>query len=283
MRKLSLIMTGVLLVLCMVSLSGCSSKVIKENKVFDDIKKSDTYCSTFDFVYDSMEVVKRMTDEEEKTDNVWVNFTCHNDDFEYTVECIVNYVLYNEGWIFEGYEVLNSNYTALIKPTVETVLTDFPELESVVEWEDDSFDLNTCMFSGYRHETVSEFFTWDYAHSIMYEFTPEEGWVGGFYHNERMENWNWDAFLGKWETEPWDSEGKIQNILNITKINSNEIEFEYEISHPYHNGSGNSTFKMEHVDSEDNPYYGVNINDIDYLYIKTSGLKSWVFDAEYIR
>ena len=171
----------------------------------------------------------------EKTDNVWVDFACHNDDFEYKVECIVKYILYNEGWIFENYEILNSNYTALTKPTTETVIDDFfnIELQKVEEWEQFEQGLeetsqiinpNEYKFIGYSQEKISEYFTWDIINYINYVFTPEEGWVGEKYHVDKQENWNWNTFLGKWSINSAQDIDKIE----IKSIDSQSITVDWD-------------------------------------------------------
>ncbi len=273
-KKMALMLLMAALLIVLIIFGGCSSKtkneivektesdtlIVDEKTVFGDIKQNDKYCSEFDFTYDSMEVIKRMTEEELRTDKVWVNFNCHNDDFEYTVECVVNYVLYNDGWLFEEYSVINSNYTALTKPTEQTVLDDFSHLElKTVEqqenWEqgeDDSYEIsnpNACSFIGYAQSVVSEFFAWDITHYINYTFTPEEGWSGRGVHEESSENWNWNAFLGKWGF----SKDTVHDIysIDISQINSNSVSFEYE---DYHIDARSGVFEMDYVTGkEDRP------------------------------
>ena len=252
-KKVISVFTVFALLLGLISISGCSS-ITKEEEIFKDIKSQDTYCSTFDFTYDSMEVVKRMTDEEEKTDKVWVDFACHNDDFEYKVECIVNYTLYNEGWIFENYEILNSSYSALTKPSEKNVYNDFAnlKLQTVEEWEQldhgpegttKIVDPNKYEFIGYSQEIISEYFTWAISYSISYVFTPEEGWVGEKYHEDKLEIWNWDAFLGKWLINGW-----AIDKIGITSIDSQSITVDWYNEHL--NGSVDTfteNFNMDYV------------------------------------
>lgn len=273
MRRLSLIMTGVLLVICLFGLSGCSPKSVKEKEIFEDIKKSDTYCSTFDFTYDSMEVIKRMTDEENRSDNVWVNFTCHNDDFEYTVECEVEYILYNEGWVFENYEIISSSYSALTKPNIKTVLEDFGylELESVEEWEERDLDedQNTYTFVGYGQDKISEYFSWDKGYGISYNFTPNKGWSGEIFETEQHENWNWDAFVGEWVNNHHDI-----YLYQFEKIYINSIDAGYIDVDCYHYHLG-KTFPennlMEYVTGDE--YYP---NDIPvYHFFANLGYGYW--------
>ena len=268
LKGVVLLFAIIMLSLSLISISGCSSKIISEKKVFQDIKAQDPYCSKFNFTYDSMKVVKRMTDEEKKTDNVYVNFKCHNNDFEYNAECIVNYVLYNEGWIFENYELLNSSYSALTQPTTETIFNDFShlELENIVrnygdEGSSGELDPNSCNFIADSKEKLSEYFSWDIINYISYEFTPEEGWVGKITFKDMYEIWNWDAFVGGWDIYLYES--KVEGI-SVKQIDEEKVIFDFRFG----DNIITETFQMQnrtgdsilgnHI--EDFPIYDVNID-----------------------
>lgn len=229
----------IFIVLSSVSFTGCGgTDAVEESTIFEDIKRTDAYCSVFDFTYDSMEVIKRMTDEEAKTDKAWVDFKCHNADFEYTVECVVDYVLYNEGWIFENYEILSSNYNALSFPDEAKIREDFNyiNLETVKDLTHDTVDIenaNVRHFSGVYNDIVSEYFYWTVTTYISYEFTPETGWVGTETESETGEishfgNWNWDAFVGEWERkDSTDIYSDEINKINIRSIDSQSITADF--------------------------------------------------------
>lgn len=297
MRRLLLIVTGVLLVICLFGLSGCSSKCVKENEVFEDIKKSDTYCSTYDFAYDSMEIVKRMTDEEEKKDDVYVNFKCHNDDFEYMVECIAHYVLYNEGWIFENYEILNSDYAALTIPN-ETIVMEMFNL-SKVAFDSTSYDENNpnmCCFLGYEKNEVSEYFSWNLEHVLKLEFTIDNGWTGDITDTFYTEDWNWQNIVGEWSLNVNNTnEGNAIRYLDITAINEQEIKFSHSekwasenIPHWY-NGVQKTpyeNYKMNYVSGtggygvyypDDFPIYEVQ-NSPFQLHITPYGIYRYIYE-----
>lgn len=265
--------------------SGCTDNIIEEKQVFEDIKNADDYCSSFDFTYSSMKIVKRMTNQEEKIDEVWVDFVCFNEDFRYEVESKIEYVLYNEGWLFEDYIILDSKYVALKFPDENDLINDFDlyQNENVKVYATNlqrSSSQNECSIVVSSGERISEYFSWEHQHTYNYYFTPETGWNGEEVEVSSIEKWNLDKFIGEWQFTSerfMDSYGKL-NIGYIDEevaiVDSYEVTyFESNTAPPsYEEGKGeyyvtyNKNFGF--FASYNFPFYQFDIIDHGSYWIK---------------
>lgn len=82
-------------------LTGCSSTPKNEKGIIEDLKASDQFISSTAEIT-SCEIIKRKTDTENNTDEVYVTVEGGNNEFSFTLSYILNYELYNEGWFFRG-------------------------------------------------------------------------------------------------------------------------------------------------------------------------------------
>lgn len=195
-KKMLFILVGIIVLL---PISGCSTPIIAENAVYEDIKSSDPRCSTFDFIYDSMEITKRLTDEEDKKDTVWAKFVCHNEEFEYTAEYIVTYILYNDGWKFENCQIANASYIATSIPDDEIVISSIVSSKGIYvdEVQKDSIAPNTYTCTASATVQNGKYLTATYGYTVELEFTPEQGWYAAEVE-QTSKNENWDKLIGKW-------------------------------------------------------------------------------------
>lgn len=113
--KFKCVLIGLILATVLFLFGGCSSGVL-EGDVRADIIKWDSYFSYFDLDVDSYQITKRQTNIEDKNDFVWASISGSNDDFSYYADYMLEYRLYNDGWILEYANCLNSGYTALCSP-----------------------------------------------------------------------------------------------------------------------------------------------------------------------
>lgn len=93
---------GILLVVLML-LTACSSSEVPEKQLQEDLENSTVYTelnvSTTEF-----SVIKRQTDEEAKTDLVYVTIKGENDTYSVVRNYLMTYGLYNDGWVLDGIE-----------------------------------------------------------------------------------------------------------------------------------------------------------------------------------
>ena len=254
------ILVGIIVLL---PISGCSTPIIAENAVFDDIKSSDPRCSTFDFIYDSMEITKRLTDEDNKRDTVYAKFICHNEEFEYTAEYIVTYILYNDGWKFENCQIANASYIASLFPdenlaknairnkygteaTIEEKLTDTP---------------NICSFTASSTEQKGKYLSAHNSYNAKYEFTPEDGWCLIDLTQTPHYEWEWDSIIGTWK--------RSASEIEILEVNSKDITINYSWHEWIYDYTGSGTYTMKYNANNENPYYYISVknsNGYQYFY-----------------
>ena len=84
-----------------------------------DIQKEDRCFSDYSLKIKSSTITKRQTNQDDKTDYVWVELTAENDAFTYQAEYELMYVLYNDGWLLEKFKNTASDIIPLSYPTLE--------------------------------------------------------------------------------------------------------------------------------------------------------------------
>ena len=82
-------------------LTGCSNTPKNEKGIIEDLKASDQFISSTAEIT-SCEIIKRKTDTENHTDEVYVTVKGKNDVVSFTLSYMLTYELYNEGWFLEG-------------------------------------------------------------------------------------------------------------------------------------------------------------------------------------
>lgn len=83
------------------ALTGCSNSPKDEKGIIEDLKASNQFISDTAEI-ESCEIIKRQTNTENGTDEVYVTVEGGNDELSFTLSYILTYELYNEGWFLEG-------------------------------------------------------------------------------------------------------------------------------------------------------------------------------------
>ena len=119
-----------LALLCLLGLAACGSgpKPVSENTIRNDVVCWDEVIYSSDLELVSLEIAKRQTNEDQKTDYVWVDIVAENEDCRYCASCKLSYGLYNDGWLLDTYEVLEESMEYLNGPDPDAVLARANEL-----------------------------------------------------------------------------------------------------------------------------------------------------------
>lgn len=119
-----------LALLCLLGLAACGSgpKAASESTIREDVIGWDEVIYSSDLELVSLEIVKRQTNEDQKTDFVWVDIVAENEDCRYIASCKLSYGLYNDGWLLDSYEVLEDSMEYLNGPDPNAVLARANEL-----------------------------------------------------------------------------------------------------------------------------------------------------------
>ena len=95
------IYVATLLTLLVLLLTGCSESAKKEKQIIKDLQKSSSFFSQQDAEITDYDIIKRQTDEKNKSDIVYIHVVAENDLFLWDRSYVMTYGLYNEGWILD--------------------------------------------------------------------------------------------------------------------------------------------------------------------------------------
>ena len=105
MKRYGVILLSVILLF---SLAGCSQVPKSENAIKQDIQASTGFFSDYtDLEITDFEIVERKTDSKNSTDEINCSLSAENENFIYSAEYVLNYHLYDQGWMLEGLEQKN--------------------------------------------------------------------------------------------------------------------------------------------------------------------------------
>ena len=105
MKRYGVILLSVILLF---SLAGCSQVPKSENAIKQDIQASTGFFSDYtDLEITDFEIVERKTDSKNSTDEINCSLSAANETFIYSAEYVLNYHLYDQGWMLEGLEQKN--------------------------------------------------------------------------------------------------------------------------------------------------------------------------------
>ena len=177
-NRISIVLISIVALFC---LSGCSKS---EKDISNDIANVDSYFTKYDLQLTDYEVTKRQTNNNEKTDYIWINISGENEDFSYKASYTATYIKYNDGWHLENYSLDKSDYSALSEPSLETVKANLSKEyadvevvhnEGIPSANNKSYVLSGIIKDNYIFRT--------YEISTNYTFSPETGW-----HKENEED-----------------------------------------------------------------------------------------------
>lgn len=219
-------------------LSACGGpSEASEDEILSDIQENDEYFSTYGLIMDSFEITKRQTNEADKTDYVWANIEASNDDFTYTAEYTLTYVLYNDGWVLENCSTDTYDYMGLHPETIsqedaEQIVKGcgYSDVQYVGRDQDNNYV--SFEFTGSKEEYYLKTV---YDITVDYIFSPE--WLWSDYNINYYETDNIPDIIGEWKCTVHDKNGKvIRDIyVNIIAFDASDpengtITLEYDLN-----------------------------------------------------
>ena len=90
-----------------------------KQEIASEIISLDTFFVKYNLSLSDFNIIKRQTNEDQKTDFVWVSITGSNDSFDYVSEYKLTYNKYNDGWLLDEWEQLSSAYFPKYEPDIE--------------------------------------------------------------------------------------------------------------------------------------------------------------------
>ncbi len=162
--------------------------------------------------YHDLSVEKRMTDTAQRFDKVWVHFTAQTGSDLAEVYALMEYTLYNEGWLLDNVEILERKGKPLVEPdtlAAAQIMSERYDYYELCDEEYHSVDSPTGT-SWYATKYFRALKNYDYLEecyevkfSYMYLDTGRQG-VGAPYWadpdiSETLVDQNWGALLGQYE------------------------------------------------------------------------------------
>lgn len=104
-----------LLWICVIGmfLTGCSDKTVSESEIKENFIEENSIFQEYEgFEITDFEIVERRTDSKGGTDYVELNVKAEKMPITYTANCILNYKLFDQGWVVESLEIVEEEFYA---------------------------------------------------------------------------------------------------------------------------------------------------------------------------
>lgn len=227
------------LLLCamLLLLTGCGKKTAGDARLLDDLNASDYFLvSSVGVQFSKLTVDKRLTNEAQKSDQVYVTAEGENDLFTCSLGLQMNYTLYNDGWLLDSVEELYMD-TDSITPKSEPTQAEIDiALRGAVGKEDFSAKQ---ISKEVDLQNASVYYTYEIVEPGTWVDRVSEVSVGGsmsphsygwdLYANEDY-HWDYSRVLGywsAWRTDIWDRNYEFILIIDDINTSKKEITFSY--------------------------------------------------------
>lgn len=194
-----------LLIVLMFSLCGCGEKPKTEEEIPAELQVHPDFWNVQEVAIEEFTVIKRQTDEKNKTDKVYVEVTAGNDKVECHLGYCLNYGLYDSGWILDSVSDFSDVEKKIIPkqgPSEEDAKKYLPEegytVKSIGEAD---LAAGTCVV---EYEKVTEYPLVERIalYTNQFVFSEEEAsWKSAQMERTLIENWeiegHWQAIKPK--------------------------------------------------------------------------------------
>ena len=210
-----------LLLLSSTLLFGCAKS---ERDIAKDIAANDRIFSSCHLKLDGYEVIKRQTNESDKTDYIWLSVKGSNDNLEYSASYVAEYVKYNDGWRLENFICDNSSYTPKREPEAfekTELLSNRYDSFSLHNTDDRSWD---NQYTQHYHGTiVDRNMISTYLVTIDYEFSAINGWeVKNISESLQSTEFN---LVGEWMYQ----DDTHLYYIHVSNVSNTDITMEYAL------------------------------------------------------
>lgn len=222
MRILKRLLVTLLILGTIVVLTSCGGTSAKsEKEICKDIMASD---DSFDYglkitLYN---VEKRQTNEDEKTDYVWIDITAENEECVYYASYTLVYELYNEGWMLEKVDRTNRRYLPQVEVDQSEADALVAESYDSVKFVDKNITDTSALFA-YTAEKTEGYVVISCSVWVEYSYSLKDGWKLKEI-DDAAKDMKWDI-VGEWYYKQDDDDINI----NILSIDEDTVTFEYDI------------------------------------------------------
>ena len=168
-----------------------------KQEIASEIISLDTFFVKYNLSLSDFNIIKRQTNEDQKTDFVWVSITGSNDSFDYVSEYKLTYNKYNDGWLLDEWEQLSSAYFPKYEPDIEITKQELLERYSDVVFVERKDESNPTSFTNiFSASTERDNVIKEYKVTVHYEYSPDDGWKVKK-NDEKYESTTFDI-VGEW-------------------------------------------------------------------------------------
>lgn len=256
---------------------------LSEEDIVFNIHNSDDVFSSYNLTVDSYSITRRQTNEELKTDYVWLSIVASNDIFSYQADYTLTFVLYNDGWLLDECE---SNNEKFIATHPEKLTQNDADLAvSMMGFDKYTFaeriDAENKISFVYFTEKTEYYLKTLYTVTLVYDFAPSLTKPWGEPKVSVVEERRLaDDLLGEWLYEDESCRFYI-NIIDID-VENISITLEYELENVEIEGylsTYNTTLKSDGIvtktSGKKNGQYELSDWGIDYISLKDAPIFIW--------
>lgn len=134
-----------LLLILLISLCGCSPSAKSEREIISDLQQSPAFISETVKI-DSCEIIKRQTNNDSKSDLVYLTVYVNEDELTCALSYLMEYVLYNDGWILENVSQYDDGPWIIDGLPIERISSDITSRDSY--FSDYTLEVTKCEIVG---------------------------------------------------------------------------------------------------------------------------------------
>ena len=114
-RSLTFVVIFILMLMCF--LTSCAVPEKSENDIITDLQNHPNFYSVQKINIEKLSIIKRQTNVDDKNDIIYVDVKASNDNITCSLSYIMQYTLYNEGWILDNVSAYNTEAWSILPLT----------------------------------------------------------------------------------------------------------------------------------------------------------------------
>lgn len=202
-------------------LSGCSKS---ERSIAKEISDIDSCFDSYNLELTDYNIEKRQTNNEDKTDYIWITIKGENDDLSYSASYMATYIKYNDGWHLEEYNLITNSYSANNKPDadeIKNVISNDYENISLIGIDEPIGETNKAIYK-FMGSITDNYVVKYYEIRVTYVFSLKNGWEQSQIKSDIIRS-DYSNVLGEWLY----SDAGHSYYIHITEADENGFTFEY--------------------------------------------------------
>lgn len=217
----------ILVIYSLLLLTSCGGpKEKSETDILNDIQGQDDFFVDYELIIEDYNIIKRQTNPDDKTDYVWVEINASNDEFTYDAAYELIYVLYNEGWQLENFNISAQSYEAsdydfITQADADMAISEAGYDEYTYEYRDTSINQVTFYYAASISEMLLRT---DYAVRVNYTFYPQGGWRRTSIENDVLGYC--PDLVGTWKSTEYDMDLTV-NVLSLEKTGDRDYDMTF--------------------------------------------------------